>query len=108
MEAINPSDSFDFRFRDDYSAIIYMYKYGDTPENEGDTAPESTYMFALYDAFPLSVEAQQVTWADEAFQRINIIFSYSLWRRPGVDETSTQYQLIPGASVIQPTIPVKY
>ena len=99
MEAINPSQSFDFKYKDDYSTTITLYQYTEVATDQEQTVPKATYAFTLYEAFPVLVNAQPVTWADDGFQKLTVTFTYTKWRRKGYDPEPRQYSLVQGASV---------
>jgi hypothetical protein len=50
------------------------------------------------------VNPQQVTWADDNFQRITVSFTYTKWTRPKLDKQATglksQKDFIEGADVV--------
>ena len=81
METINPSDTYDFNYRDDYSAEIQIFQYDDTNM--------VSYYFSLLDAYPVLVNPQQLTWADDQFLRLGVTFTYTKWQRPGIDVGGT-------------------
>lgn len=74
---INPIDTFNFSYRDDYRAQIDVFQIDD----KGD----AQYHFSLLDAYPVLVNPQQLTWADDQFLRLGVTFTYSWWTRPNVD-----------------------
>lgn len=79
---INPPNTFDFSYRDDYRSRIEIFQFDD--ENE----PQ--YYFTLLDAYPILVNPQQLTWADDQFLRLGVTFTYSWWLRPGIDDIRSQ------------------
>lgn len=83
MELINPTTSFDFQYRDTYSTTIELFQFSETEREDG--APEATYQFTLFDAYPILINPQPVTWADDSFQRLVITFTYTKWRRAPKD-----------------------
>ena len=97
MEHINPQNTFDFNYRDDYSTTISMYQMSDVGSQH-----TATYEWSLLDAYPLLVNAQPVTWADDGVQRLTIAFTYSKWTRPGKDQVITTNPVIKNANVIAP------
>lgn len=101
MEIINPTDSWNFSFRDEYSALIDIYQLTDTPSGGKGSAPLATYQWTLHNAYPLIVNPQQVTWADDNFQRLTITFTYTHWTRPKLDRKpySMQENFIRGSTV---------
>jgi len=80
MNVINPTTTYDFNYYDNYTAEIQIFQYNE--ENK------VTYHFALLDAFPVLVNPQQLTWADDQFLRLGITFTYNKWIRPRMDEDS--------------------
>lgn len=81
MLIINPINSFDFNYRDDYRAEIDIYQMSDV----GVGVPKAEYWITVHNAYPLSVNPQPVTWADEQFQRLVVSFTYTHWSRYGLD-----------------------
>lgn len=93
METINPSNSFDFSYRSEYETkidIIQLAEYsgaaavGPNQPNSG-SSPKQTYMITLFNAYPMLVNPQPMTWADDQFQRLAITFTYHKWRRENYD-----------------------
>lgn len=74
---INPPNTFDFNYRDDYRAQIEIFHL--------DEENNPQYYFTLLDAYPVLVNPQQLTWGDDQFLRLGVTFSYSWWVRPGID-----------------------
>lgn len=94
MEAINPTNSFDFNYRKDYETTIEIMQYAEyaAPEagpNRGITQngpyPKETYKITLFNAYPLLINPQPMTWADDQMQRLAVTFTYHKWRRVGYD-----------------------
>jgi hypothetical protein len=81
MEQINPTSHFDFEYRDSYSTEITIFQMAEY----GDFTHEPTYSFSLFDAYPVLVNAQPVTWADDNFLRLTVTFTYTKWRRRNKD-----------------------
>lgn len=95
MNIINPTNSFDFNYREDYETtieIMQFAEYADKPPeatvgpNKGlqqatPKAPKETYRITLFNAFPMLVNPQPMTWADDQFQRLAVTFTYHKWKR---------------------------
>lgn len=77
---INPPDTFDFNYKSDYKAQIEIFHIDDSGEAQ--------YHFSLLDAFPVLLNPQQLTWADDQFLRLGVTFTYTSWTRPGIDPRS--------------------
>lgn len=86
MELINPTHKWNFSYRDDYSCLIDIYQLSEIGNNKDANAPVATYQWTLHDAYPVVVNPQQVTWADDNFQRLTITFTYTKWTRPKIDK----------------------
>lgn len=99
MELINPTNTFDFNYRDNYSTTIKLFQFADWAEFEDDAGPKATYAFTLHDAYPTVVNAQAVTWADDQFQRLTISFTYFKWNRMEKDLPGEQNALVLGAEI---------
>lgn len=74
---IHPNNSFNFSYRDSYSATIDIFQI--------DEFGEPQYHFSLKEAFPLLVNAQPLTWSDDQFLRLGVSFTYTWWTRPNID-----------------------
>lgn len=86
LSHINPVNTFDFNYRDDYASNIDIYQFAEYAEQgTNDIAPEAQYCITLMDAYPLLVNPQPVTWSDETFQRLVVSFTYTKWFRKGLD-----------------------
>lgn len=97
---VNPNNTWDFNYRDDYRANINVYQYEDagSPNMMGilggpanpppgliPGGPTAQYWMSIYNAYPLLLNSQPVTWADDQFQRVIVSFTYTSWNRPGID-----------------------
>ena len=96
MEIINPTNSFDFSYRSDYETTIeiiqlaeYGIRTGVGPSTQPARYPKETYKITLYNAFPILVNPQPMTWADDQVQRLGITFTYHKWRRANYDPAVT-------------------
>lgn len=107
MLAINPINTFDFNYRDDYGASIDIYQYSEGGlENDPET-PDAQYCITLHNAYPLLINPQPVAWSDDNFQRLVVSFTYTHWSRKGIDPTQRNegvgdsYSLVAGREVIR-------
>lgn len=111
MEIINPTKTFDFEYRDNYKSQIHVYQFGDgfAEDDFRSTAPEAYYCWTLHDAYPILVNSQPVTWADDNFQRLGISFTYTKWTRLNLDIEAREpgYELVKDAKQVNnPTKPI--
>jgi hypothetical protein len=110
MEYINPTNSFNFNFRREYETTIEIMQFAEyaNPFNAGPTRgltnqpiePYETYRITLFNAFPLLVNPQPMTWADDQLMRLAVTFTYHKWQRVGKDAAPRSgASLINGASI---------
>jgi hypothetical protein len=88
LDVINPVNQFHFEYRDNYKAKIKLFQIRETgrlPNQPPSDKQNITYQFTLNDAFPILVNPQQVTWADDQFLRLGITFTYHWWERENID-----------------------
>lgn len=89
LEVINPTNLFDFNYATDYYCRIQIFQFKEiSNKTERPTEPEPSYMWELKQAWPISVNEQAVTWADNDILRLQVTFTYRYWNRPGRDQTS--------------------
>lgn len=100
MEVINPTTTFDFNYRDSYKCEIQMFQFGEKPATSSKTESIATYAWTLHEAFPILVNPQPVTWADDNFQRLAISFTYTKWTRKIRDPESRKFKLVNGATIV--------
>jgi len=89
MDLINPVNTFDFNYRDDYACQIDIFQYSEYDKKGGYGSSDVEYMFSLKDAWPVLVNPQQVTWADDQFLRLGVTFTYTKWTRGNLDPSPT-------------------
>ena len=95
MEIINPTDTYDFRYRDDYASEIDIWQFSDIGRDYAD----AEYCISLHDAFPILVNPQSATWGDDNFQRLTVAFTYTKWTRKGLDRESGDFRLVEGRDI---------
>jgi hypothetical protein len=113
MTLINPPNSYDFNYIDNYKAEIDIFTFADhgrpkvavskDPQNlasnvdENITTPVANYNITLHRAFPIIVHQQPSTWADGEFHRLMVTFSYYNWTRRNRDmDPQRGYTLVEG------------
>ena len=107
MMVINPINSFDFNYRDDYRADIDIYQYSEVGEyvfggqfeDPLKLEPVPKYWITMHNAYPILVNPQPVTWADNQVQRLIVSFTYTHWSRKGLDREPGTYSLVEGRKV---------
>lgn len=113
LEIINPTNIWDFNYARQYYSMIQIFKFADYDDGQtssaqflqdGKMAPASSmktkpvYQWNLYNAWPIEVRPQPVTWADVDLLKLTVTFSYRYWSRPGrdTDQTAGEVTLTPG------------
>ncbi len=96
MLVINPINTFDFNYRDQYRSEIDIFQFADYSEEDADDAPTAKYFITLHNAYPILVNPQPMTWGDDQFQRLIISFTYTHWSRRGYDPRPGWSQLVEG------------
>lgn len=94
MNVINPTNSFDFNYRENYETKIEIMQFAEYAPTINTTsgpnaglaqpaakAPKETYRITLFNAFPMLVNPQPMTWADDQLQRLAVTFTYHKWKR---------------------------
>lgn len=100
MQYINPTNSFNFNFRKEYETTVEIMQFAEYAKNTNLPAePKETYRVTLFNAFPLLVNPQPMTWADDQLLRLSVTFTYHKWRRVGIDPAPKSVNsLIEGAN----------
>lgn len=78
MELINPSSTYNFRYKNDYVAQIAVNQY--------DLQNNLTYRAVLIDAFPIAVSQLDLDWSADNYHRLNVVFAYTKWQLGTFDE----------------------
>lgn len=95
MLVINPINSFDFNYRDQYRSEIDIFQFADYSEDD-DGSHTAKYFITLHNAYPILVNPQPMTWGDDQFQRLIVSFTYTHWSRRGYDPRPGWSQLVEG------------
>lgn len=83
MNYVNPPNTWDFNYRDDYSSMIDVFQFSEYPD--GPFGPTAEYAITMHNAYPILVASQPMTWQDDIFQRVIVTFTYTHWERIGLD-----------------------
>jgi hypothetical protein len=96
MEKINPTNNFDFAYKNQYWAQITVFQLSDvakpfsvptqTNPNPEPPAPVPLYAWTIVEAFPTQIQAQAVDWAQQDILRLTVTFAYRYWYRDGKDD----------------------
>ena len=69
MELINPSSTFNFKYRADYVTDVVINQY--------DMQNNVTYKAVLVDSFPLAINQMGVNWNNNDYHRLIVTFTYT-------------------------------
>lgn len=101
MEYINPTNSFNFNYRNDYETTIEIMQFSEYAAGRNLQYPEETYRITLFNAYPLLVNPQPMTWADDQLMRLAVTFTYHKWKRVGRDAVpKSETELVEGSTNI--------
>ena len=96
MYYVNPTNSFDFNYRDQYRAEMDIFQFSDYSEEDSDVEPTAQYFVTIHNAYPIIINPQPMTWADDQFQRLIVTFTYTHWTRRGYDAAPRSSPLVAG------------
>jgi len=91
MEIINPTNSYDFNYRDDYSAEITVFQVSDVADDPAH--PHAIYAYTIKKAYPIVVNSAPLSWADESILRVGVKFTHKGVYRKNRDAEPQQYSL---------------
>lgn len=82
MNYINPLYNYNYRYKSDYSTVITINQY--------DVTNQLSYSINLYDAFPVSMNQMDLSWADEGYHKISVTFAYTYWQNNSLQAMGMQ------------------
>jgi len=85
MEYINPSYSYNFKYKGDYVTDLQVTQY--------DVTNKASYSINVIDAYPISVNQLDLDWSNSEYHKLTVVFAYTYWQN-----NSVQYI---GASMLQ-------
>jgi hypothetical protein len=88
LNLINPTNSFDFNYRNDYITDFYVFQYDGTQTVK-------TYSIALLDAFPISVNQLDLDWSNDNYHKLSVTFAYRYWKNIGAEEQFKEKSVVP-------------
>lgn len=86
LNFINPVDSFNFAYPNDYYSEVEIYQYTEYGAGGQRTRPMAniSYHWKLYKAWPTLINDQAVNWAESDYLRLQVTFAYKYWDRPNL------------------------
>lgn len=99
MAYINPKNTYNFRFRNEYSTDVYIFQYSEIAGASGTrdrvSNPQATYKTILRQAYPINVQAMPLSWAEDNIHRLQVTFTYTDWvTLPETEENSDRMSTI--------------
>jgi hypothetical protein len=76
MEYINPTRSFDFTFKNDYTSTLTINQY--------DITNNLTYSVNLIDAYPVAIDQLDLEWTNNEYHKLTIDFAYTYWQNNSI------------------------
>lgn len=101
MDIINPPTSYHFKYPNEYWCDIEVFQFGEFGSNTNVSLADAVkgiprnanpanryqaepiYGWKIMKAWPVSVNPQQVTWADSDVLRLQVSFAFKNWTRHG-------------------------
>jgi hypothetical protein len=74
---INPSYSWNLRYKEDYASTITINQY--------DANNKKIYSVNLYEAFPISMNQMDLSWGSEGYHKLVVTFAYTSWSNADLD-----------------------
>jgi hypothetical protein len=71
MEVINPTDRFNFAYKNTYSTEIYVKQY--------DVTNNLKYSIVLHEAYPIAVNQLDLDWNSQDYHKLIVVFAYTYW-----------------------------
>ena len=72
IEYINPKNTNNFRYREQYQTTLTINQY--------DVNDFPSYTVELYEAFPISINQMDLDWSNNGYHRITVTFAYTSWK----------------------------
>jgi hypothetical protein len=85
LSVINPTNNFNFNYPEKYQADVDVFLLAENGATNASRDPQAVYLWSLKNAWPVNVNPQAVTWADDGILRLSVSFAYQYWVRPGRD-----------------------
>ena len=77
LSFINPKNTYNFRYREEYSTDISIYQLSEVADPNG--KPQATYKATLRQAYPIQVEPLNLSWEEDNIHKMGVSFAYTDW-----------------------------
>jgi hypothetical protein len=81
LEYINPSYTFNFKYKSDYATTVTINQY--------DVASNKTYSINLIDAYPIAVNQLDLDWSNTDYHKLTVVFAYTYWQNNSIQALGT-------------------
>ena len=71
MEYINPGYTNNFRYKNEYAALISIDQYN--------VADGKTYSVDFFEAYPISMNQLDLDWSSDGYHKLTVTFAYTRW-----------------------------
>lgn len=82
MEWINPSLTFNMKYKGDYSVPLRVNQY--------DLDNKISYSIDMVDAFPVAINAMDLNWSTDGYHKLSVTFAYTYWKNNSVEALGMQ------------------
>ena len=82
MEWINPSLTFNMKYKGDYSVPLRINQY--------DLDNKISYSIDMVDAFPVAINAMDLNWSTDGYHKLSVTFAYTYWKNNSVEALGMQ------------------
>ena len=72
LELINPSYTFNFKYKGDYAVNMQVNQY--------DVTNNKSYSINLNDAYPISMNQLDLDWSNTEYHKLTVVFAYTYWQ----------------------------
>lgn len=76
MEFINPSTTFNMKYKGDYATTVTISQY--------DVTNKLSYSIELIDAYPIAVNQMDLDWSADGTHKLTVVLAYSYWRNNNI------------------------
>jgi hypothetical protein len=76
MEFINPSTTFNMKYKGDYATTVTISQY--------DVTNQLSYSIELIDAYPIAVNQLDLDWSSEGAHKLTVVLAYTYWRNNNI------------------------
>lgn len=82
LEWMNPTLSFDFKYKKDYVVTLRINQY--------DLRNKISYSVDLLDAFPIGLNSLDLDWSSDGHHKLSMTFAYTSWKNNSVESLGMQ------------------